>query len=265
MNAARASAPTLAVWTVRTEVFDGPLDLLLHLVRKDGIELRDIRIARLCDSYLVWLDAMRDLHFGIAGDYLVMAATLCRLKALELLPRAPTAVLVEDDVDPRQALVRKLAEHQRYKDAAKELEAREWLNRDVFARPVDDGPVPRPLAAGVDAFGLLDVYFSILQRAAAPDPIHEVHASTFDMGKLCRAVLAQFSVLGSRLELGDVLLAFPSRLERIVGFLGVLEMARLGWLGIEQAEPFGPVVLEARVGPDVDLLPLVGRMELLAG
>ncbi len=261
----KAGAPTLAVWTVRTEVFDGPLDLLLHLVRKDGIELRDIRVARLCDSYLQWLDAMRGIHLGIAGDYLVMAATLCRLKALELLPRAPTAVVVEDEVDPRQALIRKLAEHQRYKDAAQVLSERDWLNRDVFTRPADDGPAPRPLAAGVDAFGLLDVYFAILQRAAAPDPIHEVHASTFDMGKLCRSVLAQFGALGTRLDLADVLLVFPSRLERIVAFLGVLEMARLGWLDIDQAVPFGPVLLEARVGPDVDLLPLVGRMELLAG
>lgn len=253
------------IWTVRTDVFDGPLDLLLHLVRKEGVDLRDIRMAKLCDSYLVWLDAMRDIHLGVAGDYLVMAATLCRLKALELLPRAPTAVLVEDEVDPRQALARKLAEHQRYKEAAKALDERERLGRDVFARPLDDGPVPRPISAGVDAFGLLDVYFAILQRAAAPDPVHEVHASTLDMGKLCRSVLAQFGALGSRLELGEVLLAFPTRLERIVAFLGVLEMARLGWLDVEQPEPFGLVTLEARVGPDVDLLPLVGRMELLAG
>ena len=257
-----AAAPT---WTVRTEVFDGPLDLLLHLVRKEGIDLRDIRIARLCDSYLVWLDAARELHLGVAGDYLVMAATLCRLKALELLPRAPTAVVVEDDVDPRQALARKLAEHQRYKEAARELEQREWLGREVFARPADDSPVPRPLFAGLDAFGLLDVYFGILQRAAEPDPVHEVHASALDMGKVCRSVLAQFQALGSRLDLGEVLVAFASRAERIVAFLGVLEMARLGWLYVEQPEPFGPVTLEARVGPDVDLLPLVGRMELLAG
>lgn len=255
-----------AVWTIRSDVFDGPLDLLLHLVRREGVDLRTMRIAPITDAFLAYLDELRDLHLGVASDYLVMAATLCRLKALELLPRAPTATAVDaPEDDPREALVKRLVEHQRYKEAAEALDARPWLGRDVFARAPEPFEGPRPVATPLDAFGLLDLYHAMLRRASVAEPVHEVHQAGLDLGTTCRAVLRVLGGVGGKLDLGDVLRAFHSRAERVVAFLAVLEMARLRWVGLVQGEHLGPVHLESRVAVDADLSPVLGRIELAAG
>ena len=138
-------------WTIHTEVFDGPLDLLLYLVRRDGIDLLKLPVARIADSYLAYLDRLRALNLSIAADYLVMAATLVHLKSLELLPRPPTPV-EEDDLDPREELVRRLREHARIAAAADQLAARPLLGEAVHSRApleVDDGE--RPLTTSADA------------------------------------------------------------------------------------------------------------------
>lgn len=255
------------VWTVRTEVFDGPLDLLLYLVRRDGIDLRLIRIAPIADAYVAYLGQMQDLQLGVAADYLVLAATLCHLKSLEILPRPPTATVVaEDAVDPRAALVRRLVDYQRFREAAEALDARPWLGRDVFARePADIGDAPRPVAAGVDAFGLLDLYFGLLRRSREPDLVHEVHGDAFDIGTCCRRVLEILGGEGATLDLGAILGVFSTRAERIVAFLAVLEMSRLRWVGLEQREHLGAVSVRSHVGVDVDLQPVVGRLSVAAG
>jgi segregation and condensation protein A len=253
-------------FSVRTEVFDGPLDLLLYLVQKDGIDLRKIAIARIADAYLAYLDRMRDLNLGIAAEYLVMAATLCYLKSLELLPRAPTATgAAEDEEDPRQKLIQQLIEHQRYREAADHLDARPQLGRDVFARePVAiDADSARTVVAGVDAFRLLDVFHDLLRKASAPEPVHTLAARGPDIGSCCRAVLAALGGPGGTGVLQDVLGRMPTRIERIVAFLAVLEMARLGWLGLRQDEHTGPVELTSRVEADVDLTPIIGRVAVV--
>lgn len=256
------SAPAEPDWIVQTEVFDGPLDLLLYLVRREGVDLRALPVARIADAYLAYLDQMRDLHLGIAGEYLVMAATLVWLKSLELLPRKPSLLEEEeeDGEDPREALARRLREYAQYREAADELENRPRVGRDVYVRDassVEDDQ--RGVDAGVDAFGLLDVFYELLTREEEPEATYSVDTRTLSLEDACRFVIG---TLGrGKGELGSLLSALPSRRERILTFVAVLEMVRLGWVGLEQREHLGAIELEARVGPDIDLSRVMGRVE----
>jgi segregation and condensation protein A len=244
---------TAHTFTVHTDVFDGPLDLLLYLVKRDGIDLRQVRIARVADAYCAYLDRMRELNISLASDYLVMASTLVHLKSLDLLPRPP-AILEEEEVDPREALARQLEAYEAYKLAAEALDARPMLDRDVFVRaPLDVGEVDRPLVPGVDAFALLDLYYAVLTRPAPAPPTHTIHRAGIDLGALCRHVLVALGGPGGRADLGGLLRGFPTRAERVVAFLAVLEMARLGWLELAQAGHLAEVQLTSRVARDHDL------------
>jgi segregation and condensation protein A len=250
-------------WTVRTEVFDGPLDLLLYLVRRDGIDLKRVSMSSIADAYLGYLDRMRELHLGIAGDYLVMAATLVHLKSISLLPRPPTSTSAEeDDEDPRESLVRRLIDYQRFKEASQELEERPQLGRDTFVRePLDLGDRPRPVSAGISAFALLDLYHDILRRPKTPEVVHTVGGEGYDIGTMVRRVLDILGGPGRKAELGAMLRNLVSLPERVLTFLAVLEMARLSWVDLEQREHLGPVVVTCRVSPDIELSALVGRVE----
>lgn len=260
------TAPFVATWTVRTEVFDGPLDLLLYLVRKDGVELRHVSMARIADAYLAYLDRMRELHLGVAADYLVMAATLCHLKSLELLPRPPTPRTEsgEPEEDPREALVRRLVDYERFKHAAEALDDRPIVGRDVFVRDpdtsVDDRP--RPWVPGIDAFGLLDLYHALLLRQDRGEAVYEIGGSGPDIDGCFRHVLRALGGPGGRADLRVILAPLRTVVERIVGFLAVLEMTRLRWLEIEQSEHLGPVTVTSRVPADTDISAALGQVEV---
>ncbi len=245
-----APEPLSQTWLVQTEVFDGPLDLLLYLVKRDGIDLRRVSIARICDSYLGFLDRLRDLQVAIASDYLVMAATLVHLKSLELLPRPPV-ILEEDDVDPKEQLAQRLETYAQFKAASEALERRAWLDRDTFVRaPQDVGEVEQPLVPGVDAFALLDLYYKVLVRPAAPEPVHTIHKPDVDLGDCCRRVLKRLGGPGGRVDLTEVLRIFERRAERVVSFLAMLEMCRLGWILLVQAGHLQPVEVVSGVPVD---------------
>ena len=259
-----ATTDIATTWTVHTEVFDGPLDLLLYLVKRDGIELRRVSIARVCDSYLAYLEQMRDLHIAIASDYLVMAATLCHIKSLELLPRPP-AILEEEEVDPREQLARRLETYAQFKEASARLLARPLLGRETFVRePADVGEIEQPLIPGVDAFGLLDAYYKVLTRPVRAEAVHTIHKPEVDIAVCCRTVLAHLGGPGGTSSLTTLLRLFSRRSERVVVFLGVLEMCRLGWLELRQAEHLGLVQVTSLVEPDQRLDALRAEVEVEA-
>lgn len=246
-------------WTVRTEVFDGPLDLLLHLVRRDGVDLRTMSIAPIAESYLAWIGRMRALDIAVASSHLVMAATLCHLKSLELLPRPPAVLEDEDAMDPREELARRLEAYEQVRQASDALERLPVLDRDVFRRsPIDDEDVERPLIPGVDAFRLLDLYYGVLTRPEPAEPQHTVHRPEVDLSTCCRHVLHTLGGVGVSRTLRSVLRSLPSRAERVVTFLAVLEMTRLGWLTLAQAGHLEPVSVTALVPPDQDLAAIRG-------
>jgi segregation and condensation protein A len=237
---------------------------LLHLVKREGIDLRRMPIAPIADAYLAYLDRMREMHLGIAAEYLVMAATLCHLKSLEILPRPPTSTEAEEEPeDPKAALVRQLAEYQRYREAADHLGEQPLLGRDVFGRePEDLGHVPKPIRAGLDAFALLDLFHELLRKATRPEHVHEVHANGLDFGSCCRHVLRSLGGPGGRSDLAPLIAPLRTRVEKILTFLAVLEMIRLRWLELEQEEHLGPIVLTSRVKADTDIDAVLGRIEV---
>ncbi|MEL6346283.1 MAG: segregation/condensation protein A [Myxococcota bacterium] len=248
--------------SVHTDTFDGPLELLLYLVRREGIDIRDIQIAPITDAYLAHLKILDVLDLDIAGDFVVLAATLCFLKSRELLPRpAPLEDAPEED-DPealREALIRRLIDYERFKQASIELAARPWLDRDTFARPV--APLPadeRPIDPRVGPMGLLQIFQRLLQQHAAPPPVHEVSREHYSLKEMAHWILDQ--VRATPRELTDLLRALEHRGDRVVAFLATLELVRLQFLSVSQEYHLAPVVLRSRVqGEDVDLRALSGE------
>jgi segregation and condensation protein A len=255
-------AAQTAAWTVHTDVFEGPLDLLLYLVRRDGVDLARLRVSAICDAYLDYLDRMRSLRLNVAADYLVMAATLVHLKSLSLLPRAPTSVTEDgEEEDPAEALAQRLLEYQRYKEAAEALHDRPMVGRDVFVREGEGiDTADRPVTAGIDAFGLLELYYGLLQQAAAPEPTHHLAAKGPDLAQCCEHVIAALQLGGGRGDLAAILRGFADRGSRVIAFVAVLEMARLGWIDVQQDAHLGPVQVAQIEGAAVDLNILTGRM-----
>jgi segregation and condensation protein A len=204
---------------------------------------------------------MRVLHLGIAADYLVMAETLVHLKSLELLPRAPTSRVADGPAeDPRERLVRRLVEHERFRAAAAELDALPRVGRDVFTRePASIGDAPRRVSAGIDVFGLLDLYHRVLLRKSAVAPVHEVGGAGLDLATVVRRALARLGGEGRETTLAALLHGVEGLAERVLTFLALLEMARLRWVTVDQDEHLGPVRIVAHVDADADVDALMGR------
>lgn len=252
------------MWTIHTEVFEGPLDLLLYLVNRDSIDLKNIQISVIADSYLEYLDKMRVMRLNVVSEYLVMAATLVHMKSLRLLPRLPTLLLAEDEEDPAAALARRLLEYQRFKEAAMDIESRPMVGRDVFTRPPESVTgSDQPVEAGVSAFGLLEMYFGLIQQHKAGPPVHYIGRQGPDMGLCCESVLRYLDGFPDGGLLSGLLQTFASIEERLVTFIAVLEMARLQWLNVSQEVHLGPVHLIRRPGAVVDLEFLTGRLQTL--
>lgn len=250
-------------WTIRTEVFEGPLDLLLYLVRRDGIDVSRLQIARICEAYLGYLDRMKALQLELAADYLVMAATLVHLKSLALLPRPPTPTTEdgEPEPDPAESLARQLEAYAKVRERADALQARPWLGREVFSREAEEVPASdRPVSAGIDAFGLLDLYWDLLTRQAAGPPTHHLADDGPDLRACCEAVLNHIEAHAGRGELGAVLRGLAEPGERVVAFIATLEMVRLQWLTLEQDGHLAPVILGFKDAEAIDLDLLTGRM-----
>jgi segregation and condensation protein A len=251
-----------AQWTIHTPVFDGPLDLLLYLVKRDGVDIREIRLSSVTDSYLAYLGRMRELNLSIAADYLVTAATLVHLKSLEILPRLPTRV-DEEEVDPGEALQRQLEAYAEVKAAADVLEARPRLGRDEFVRAqLDVGQESTTWMSPVDAFGLLDRFYDLLVKAAKPEPVFQMGDPGPDFRACCQVVVDALTQGGGKLELSRLLTGLRTRAERVATFIAVLEMVRLRWLNVRQSEHFGPIRVTQRVPPErMDLEFVVGYVE----
>ena len=222
---------------VAVPAFTGPLDLLLHLIQRDEIEITDIPIARITREYLNTLELMRELDLDVAGEFLVMAATLMRIKVRMLLPPAITD---EEEEDPREGLVRQLLEYRRFKEAAREFESLESDRRLLFDR---GAPAQLEDHEGelqpVSLFRLLDALKNILQRQVPPI-VHTITAEPISLEEAIAVIRGQLE-RGKRALFEEVLAAFVSRLEKITAFLGLLELLKQGRITVSQEELFGPI------------------------
>ena len=248
------------LYRVRLDVFEGPLDLLLHLVKKNEVELPDIPIAEITDQYLAYLDLLRQLDLDVAGEYLVMAATLLHLKSRLLLPAEETPEEEEQGEDPREDLARQLLEYQRFKEAADGLLCRDLLDRDVFTRtPEETAPGLREDAAYNLTLGdLLDALHDVITRAQSAQA-QRVELERISLRDRVYAVLDTVRARGS-VRLDELFTRDASRLEVVVTLLAVLELAKTRMVRLEQAARFGPIVARLAVSPQEPLPPALEHL-----
>jgi segregation and condensation protein A len=229
---------------VQLPAFEGPLDLLLHLIQQNEIEISDIPIAKITRQYLETLELMRELDLEVAGEFLVMAATLMRIKARMLLP--PPITAEEEEEDPRQGLVRQLLEYRRFKEASRELERLEGERRLRFDRGAPaqlEDPEASELLP-VSLFRLLDALKGVLARQV-PAPVHTIVAEPIRLDEAIALMETRLRER-SRLLFEELLEPFVSRLEKITAFLGLLEMLKAGLIEAAQEDLFGPIWVEWR-------------------
>jgi segregation and condensation protein A len=241
----------LEAYPVRLRNFEGPLDLLLHLIKTNEVNIYDIPIALVTQQYLEYLEVMEELNLDVVGEFLVMAATLIHIKSRMLLPRPDPA---QDDPgeDPREALVRRLLEHQRFKAAAELLHERETLRSAQWGRPdgrVADvvGEPPEP-EIEVDLFSLMAAFRQVLERARQR-PVVVLPAEQMPIETRIEQLLARLSeteACGFEELFADV----QTRAGIIVTFLALLEMIRLKLVRVFQQANFGPIRVYKRARPD---------------
>jgi segregation and condensation protein A len=232
---------------VKLQMFEGPLDLLLHLIREHQVDILDIPIATITDEYLRTLAMMQELDLDLAGEFLVMAATLIHIKSRMLLPPDETAGEEAEEPDPRAELVDRLLEYKRFKEAAQTLgvlEAEQSLlhPRGAPALPLTvEGPLEIPL------LDLLRALRDVLRRAPAQDAI-EIQPEELNVGQrlivLVDRLAAESPLPFVRLFEGDA-----RRVEIIVTFLALLELLRRGMATVRQPEPLGPIMIYAVLEP----------------
>ncbi|HEX9273275.1 MAG TPA: segregation/condensation protein A [Candidatus Binatia bacterium] len=232
---------------VQLEIFEGPLDLLLHLIKKNEVSITDIPIATITEQYLATLEVMQTFNLDVAGEFLVMAATLIHIKSRMLLPMADDEDDEEEGVDPRQELVRRLLEYQRFKDAADQLERRELLTRDVFVRSVAPAEeIPAPGFREVSVFELLTALKRVLDRLPK-DIVHEVMLEKITMREKMTLLLDQLRTQG-KILFESLFADVTTRMEVVVTFLAMLELVKVRAIRIFQEEATGPIQIEAAAG-----------------
>ncbi len=218
-------------YQVRLVQFEGPLDLLLHLIRRDKINIYDIPISHITREYLAYIEIMQELELELAGDFFVMAATLMRIKSQMLLPRHEG--IEEEEVDPREELVRNLLEYRKFKEAARDLAAKEEDRRKVFPRTAAP-PADEPVDEGLDVtlFDLLEALQGVLKNIKQQAVYHIVPESVTVEQKIetIRTTLERRpEVLFTELFGQEI-----AKIEVIVTFLAILEMVKLGELVARQ-------------------------------
>jgi segregation and condensation protein A len=238
-------------YPVRLQSFEGPLDLLLHLIKKNEVNIYDIPIVLVTQQYLDYLDLMSELNLDVAGEFLVMAATLIHIKSRMLLPR-PDPSQEDPDEDPREALMRQLMEHQRFKAAAELLHEREIQRSAQWGRPDERvaevvGEAPEP-EVEVDLFSLMAAFRHVLERARQrPRVILPPEQISIESRiEQLTARLSETEACGFEELFADV----HTRAGMIVTFLALLEMIRLKLVRVFQQGNFGPIRIYKRARPE---------------
>jgi segregation and condensation protein A len=224
------------------EAFEGPLDLLLYLIRKENLDIVDIPIAEVTRQYVEYIGLMQVMQIELAGEYLVMSAMLAEIKSRMLLPRPST--VDEDDEDPRAELMRRLQEYERFKQAADELDQLPRLGRDVFQTQAEQGEhkVVR-LPPEVDLQDLISAFQEVMQRASMYAH-HHVQMESLSVRERMSSVLNTVQA-NHFTGFSDLFTVEEGRMGVVVTFLAVLELTREFLIEMTQAEPFAPIHIKA--------------------
>lgn len=232
---------TEAPYEIKLEEFEGPLELLLHLIKKNEIDIYDIPIALITEQYHEALGLMESLNLSIAGEFLVMAATLIHIKSRMLLPILPAE---EEEEDPRKDLVFRLLELQHYQEAAEQLEERESIWRSIYGRAPVGRPQLLPEEVPIADLGLYDLMKALNDLLARrPDAtVMEISTEVLTVKEKIQYILDRIETVESLL-FKDLFGTVLSRHEIVVTFLALLEIIRLGLIRVVQGEICGPLRL----------------------
>jgi segregation and condensation protein A len=239
---------------VRLETFEGPLDLLLYLIKKNEIDIYDIPISVITQQYLEYLEIMKNLNLDVAGEFLLMAATLLHIKSKMLLP--PTGEEEEgekEEEDPRAELVRRLLEYQRFKEAAQQLVKGPLLDREVFVRSffgdaLAEKQAEEDVSGEVTLFDLLEVMKKVLEGLPAED-FQEISVEHLNIKDKILHIMERLWETES-LAFTELYTASTPRREIVVTFLALLELLRLRMIRVFQGEAFGTIRIFSPVGPE---------------
>ncbi|HZX35708.1 MAG TPA: segregation/condensation protein A [Thermodesulfobacteriota bacterium] len=228
-------------YKVKLDIFEGPLDLLLYLIKKNEVDIYDIPVSVITEEYLKYIDAMKSMNLELAGEFLLMAATLIHIKSKMLLPLPEEGEEEEEGADPRAELMRRLIEYRRFKAAADELYARNLLGRDVFGRGMpffsDEPEDEEPLEAGltdVTLFDLLGAFTEILKRA--PKTYHiDITVDRFKVQDKINYIM-DFLTRAKSMTFREFFPSDAVKGEVIVTFLAILELAKLCMISLNQTE-----------------------------
>ena len=244
-------------YKVRLEIFEGPLDLLLYLIKKDEVDIHSISIERITRQYLDYINTFKLLNIDLASEFIVMAANLMYLKSRTLLPKVdqPPEEDAEED-DPRWELIRQLIEYKKFKDAAGFLSLREVEQEGRFAHQPDapDLPVeePAPLAE-VSIFDLIRAFQNVLKRFEESHDFGDIIDDRYTVADKIEMLMAQLQP-GESLRFETLFASSTTKAEVIVTFLAVLELMKLNQFMVRQSELLGDIVIERRTVHAVNAL-----------
>jgi len=231
-------------YEVKLEIFEGPLDLLLHLIRKNEVDIFDIPIARITDQYLEYVDMLKALNINLAGDFFVMASTLIHIKSKMLLPGFEDE---EEEEDPRLEIMRPLLEYIRLKEMAGELSERELLDRDVFLHPISPGPKDQMQGEesflDVNLFQLMDAFKRIVEQTLPGVPL-TLQVEQWSLKEKTGLIMERLKVNES-IYFRDLFEAHETVSEFIITFLALLELVHVGLVRVFQLNREKDIRLEA--------------------
>ena len=235
-------------YNVRFDVFEGPMDLLLYLVRKQEVDVYQVNLTKLASEFIQHVELMRELNLEVAGEFVVMAATLMYIKSKELLPKDKQVILEEDEdeTDPRWELIQQLVEYKKFKDAANQFKSLEIEQESVFTRRapkpdfkfIEDRPAPRP---EVDVFDLVKAVGTILKRLdEKTSNTREIKADVWSVSQKIEMFRERMQSQ-KRFRFSELFSQDRTRNEVVVTFLALLEMIRMKQLQAVQPGPFGEI------------------------
>ena len=237
-------------YKVKLEVFEGPLDLLLYLIKRDEIDIYDISIERITRQYLEYLQAFKELKIDIAGEFVVMAANLIYLKSRSLLPldQQPPEEDAEED-DPRWDLIRQLIEYKKFKEAAAQLHDRALEQERIFTRDGGSAAIsgaPLPLHE-VGIFQLIHAFQEVIKRVEAQEDLQEIFGERFSVSDKIEKILERVGD-GAPVRFSELFGQIVSRVEIVVTFLALLELIRLNQVRVMQRKMFDEIEIAAIAG-----------------
>lgn len=254
IHPARRIAPVeMSEYKVKFEVFEGPLDLLLYLIKKEEVDIYEVNLTKLATQFIEYIELMREFDLEIAGEFLVMASTLMYIKSRELLPVEQQAQVEgeEEGEDPRWELIRQLVEYKKFKDAAGQLQGLEARQENVYPRvpgKLEFEPDPQAPRATLTIFDLLNAVNAVLKRFDKRDPTRDIFEDKWSVSEKIEYIVRVITTRDA-VRFSELFEDATSRSEVVCTFLALLELIRLKQLVCAQTEDFGEIAIQRRAAP----------------